>query len=499
MKRRLFALVVLCVMLAFCLQVSAQDADLGGFYYSSYFHLFFEYPKDWFIVEGSGGVQVLNFEYDNDGPNAPGEARVQFLTSGVLTQAGMNLNTSSPVAFLDDIRLIVNVGDNTQSEAAAIMLGDRPAARADGVFRGNKTMYLAVGTTEGEMLFISGEASDADFATYEPLFLQIAATGVYKLPTFADPLPPITRDNVGDMMRYFEFNSTRISNGQTEQVVFSPDGTLAANLVGFVEVQVWDTATGDLLNSFNVISASQIAFSPDNRKIAAVDFDAGLQIIDRNNGQVTAVPSDDRLLSVAYSPDGALIATGGRNGTVQLWNADAVEIVETLAQSEGAPIARVKFSPDGRWLAATGAAGTVSLWDMENGKAQTDFTVWDDPTERGVALAFSQDGTRLAVLAESGNYAVLDTATGEVILSGTLGESVFFEGIALNNDGSVLAVILQEDGIIALIDVSNGRTWARLSQGGDAVGSIAFSPDGAQLLAGGFYRNTLVLWAVGED
>lgn len=86
-----------------------------------------------------------------------------------------------------------------------------------------------------------------------------------------------------------------------------------------------------------------------------------------------------------------------------------------------------------------------------------------------------------------------------MIASGKLaGEQASGSAVALNHDGSVLAVTTLKDSDIALIDVATDTTLAVLSQGGDEVSGLAFSPDGTRILAGGFYRDTLVIWAASQ-
>lgn len=351
MKKSVFVLLMSMLMLIVGVG-QAQEAALTEVYQSAYFHLQFDYPAGWFIVENSGGVQLLNYDYDNSGPNAPGEARMQFATDASLLGQGLNFDHADPVLFLNALRLVFNSGENTQSPAEAITLGDRAAARADGIFLNNQTVYLGFASESGDMLFISGEAAPDDFAAFEPLFLQIAATAHYTPPTFADPLPPITADNAAQVARYLEFVSTRLPGGQTDQVAFSADGRLAANVLGFDGVQLWDAITGDFLYTLN-IHANEAAFSPDGSYLVAVDFSDGLQTYDFDSHEVTAVPSDDNLRTVAYSADGAWIATGGNSGAVRLWDAETHEIGQTLVDLDRVQIKAVRFSPDGTQLAAT--------------------------------------------------------------------------------------------------------------------------------------------------
>jgi WD40 repeat protein len=68
--------------------------------------------------------------------------------------------------------------------------------------------------------------------------------------------------------------------------------------------------------------------------------------------------------SVAYSPDGLRIGTGGNDGTVRLWDAETGQpVVGPMAGHEG-PVYSVAFSPDGRRIASGSDDSTVRLWPV---------------------------------------------------------------------------------------------------------------------------------------
>lgn len=73
----------------------------------------------------------------------------------------------------------------------------------------------------------------------------------------------------------------------------------------------------------------------------------------------------DGILSLAYSPDGKYIASGGRNDVVRLWEADTGKLVRTFKEHW---IWALTFSPDGKYLATGGANKIARLWDVESGK-----------------------------------------------------------------------------------------------------------------------------------
>ena len=117
--------------------------------------------------------------------------------------------------------------------------------------------------------------------------------------------------------------------------------------------------------------------------------------------------------TLAWSPDGAQIASAGKSREVWLWNASTGRVRLILRHS--APAVRaLAWSPDGQCLAAGGDDGTIFLWDTSTGKARLTYTLH----RRSVCvLAWSPDGSQIASGSEDSFLQIWDTANGKQMFS----------------------------------------------------------------------------------
>jgi WD40 repeat protein len=232
-----------------------------------------------------------------------------------------------------------------------------------------------------------------------------------------------------------------------------------------------------------------VAFSPDGETIVSGGDDGTVRLWDRS-GQALGAPLEghgDSVSSVAFSPDGETIVSGGGNGTVRLWDRSGQALGAPL-EGHGDWVWSVALSPDGETIVRGGADGTVRLWDRF-GQAL------GAPLEghgAGVrSVAFSPDGETIASGGGDGTVRLWDRS-GQALGAPLEGHGDWVSSVAFSPDGETIASG-GEDRTVRLWDRSGQALGAPLEGHGNWVMSVAFSPDGETIVSGGA-DGTVWLW-----
>ena len=192
--------------------------------------------------------------------------------------------------------------------------------------------------------------------------------------------------------------------------------------------------------------------------------------------RVFRLPTDDWAVHprAAIDPAGRLLATGGSDGRVRLWDATTGERIAEMAGHEGCA-SDVAFSPGGSALASGGADGTVRLWDP---RARSPLAVLKGHSGAVHRLAYGADGRLLASASQDQTVRLWDNATRSERAVLPHGSAIY--GVAFSPDGTRLASGCA-DNTIRLWDVATGTEVAELRGHRAYVHAVAFSPDGTRL------------------
>nr|RNJ71246.1 MAG: hypothetical protein EDM05_01160 [Leptolyngbya sp. IPPAS B-1204] len=294
-----------------------------------------------------------------------------------------------------------------------------------------------------------------------------------------------------------------IRRGMISLAVIVPVAIGASLLASHALNRLAFARTASELEQKGVSSLEQIDFSEIDALLTAIQTGQALQDLAGENTRMGTYPAYSPIVALdvilnkireknrfpanqgeikatAFSRDGKRIATGGKDGTIQLWSLAGERLTQFQAH-EGGPLASinsVSFSPDGKYIASASEDGTARLW-TDSGAPVVTLTGHQGEIE---SVSFGSDNQTIATAGNSGEV-FLWTIAGNKLrqLKGHQGTVL---KVTFSPDGQKLATAAT-DGTIRVWNASGTQLAEWKGHGGEPVYSVSFSADGQKLVSAG--------------
>ena len=285
----------------------------------------------------------------------------------------------------------------------------------------------------------------------------------------------------------------RLGKGKISEIQYSSDGAILVVATG-IGIWLYDTTTYQEIGllTAHTSAVKSLAFSPDGHLLASVDDAGTLLLWHRSTGAQKVLTRGLKWISnLVFSPDGKTIASGRRD-TIRFWDTITGEQKDALT---GLPanIGDLSFSPDGKTLVSVTGGGEICTSDRITGEPQKTFTV--PTTDHVFSVAFSPDGKIVAIGSRDGNIYLSDLNTGELKFTLT-GHSEDVQRVVFSPDGRTLASSSYLDETVRLWDAHTGEQKRKLTEHTGDIEGLAFSPDGKTLVSSGSGDGTIRFWDV---
>lgn len=305
-----------------------------------------------------------------------------------------------------------------------------------------------------------------------------------------NPITPgpvvISRSNAKDVVLLHTFKG---HTGRVLDVAFSAQGRYLVSSSQDMNIRVWDVSSGQEVHAFRMrsVDMSDIDILAKRSLLASAE---AIWDLDRMQEVHTLERGSPLPASVAFAPDGAVLALGLFGQQITLWDVATGQRMRTFEKREENRTKRMDFAPDGAILAAGVIDGTVRLFDVASGRIVRILKYAGETDIHD--LAFSPDGKYLASGGRVPAVILWDVASGQVVRKFGLTDNSI--SMAFSPGGTVLASAGGSEHEVRLWDVESGELLHALPHN-DQLMRVAFSPDG-RLLAAGCFDNQVYVWGI---
>ena len=245
-----------------------------------------------------------------------------------------------------------------------------------------------------------------------------------------------------------------------------------------------------------------IALSPDGKRIVSGGSDGTIKVWNVVSGAelMTLRGHSEAVYSLAFSPDGKRIISGSEDKTIKIWDLENGTELMTLHGHEGT-VSCVTFNPGGKRIVSSDyMKGTIKVWDAQTGQELMTFSGAHEGGASDVAV--SPDNKRIVSCGfwEDKKIKIWDAATGEGVMTLSDVHKDIVSGVIFSPDGKQIVSVGGWDGAIKFWDAKTGAMMMTTRGHGAYVISITFSPDGGCIASAG-NDNMIKVWssATGEE
>lgn len=300
------------------------------------------------------------------------------------------------------------------------------------------------------------------------------------------------------------------AGGSAENMVLSADGRLVG-AIEYGTAYVWETATGKILfksGDYYEGKILSIAFSPDGSRLIAGNEKRTAAIFDLATGkQVLSLRGylnqvDESIITDSYmywaaltnevrvSPDNRFIAVGRTGNNAKLIDFSTGRVYRTLRGHE-AMVISLAFSGDGTLLATGGVDGRAVVWNVETGEKACEVT-FPDRREAVYSVDISDDNTLLATASWGGAVVIWDIATGQRLRTIVPHDRYAVYKVKLL-PGSVYFISAGLDKKLKLIEIDTGEEIRVFTGHTDLVNAITTDARGERFVTAG-WDGTVRVW-----
>ncbi|MGE5378255.1 MAG: PQQ-binding-like beta-propeller repeat protein, partial [Bacteroidota bacterium] len=279
------------------------------------------------------------------------------------------------------------------------------------------------------------------------------------------------------------------NQGTIWTIAYSPDGTRLATGGVDKTVHIWDTSTYQNILSIPAhdLDVDSVSFSPDGKRIATSSDDGTAKIWDAGDGRLLLILENGRdpVPVVQFSPDGSQLVTLSADKTIRFWDASSGDLLNSWNDLDD-PGYQLQYTPDGRQVLYIDA-GQLHIRDIQSGKDTSVIR-----SDAGIGLfAVSSDGRRLLILDDF--LRLIDAASGQVLYN-VVPPPNQVEHLAFSPDGSRIA-LAGRDGLVTLLDAASGVQLLQLAGHNKFIFRFAFRPEGKEL-ASADQDGTVKIWSL---